>query len=151
MSIPWTSTSEDFDQLWYHYDTDSGQVVPDILETMFAQQREHMQAYGKINPEAMLAPAMYGDLDSPATQAALRETAGYVMEELMEAVSGHLKNKPWKQTHVAVSEKAFREELADAWHFLIQLHIVAGMSPQDVFTAYFSKAQINTERQREGY
>lgn len=147
MSIPWASTSTDFDMTWYH----TANEVPDILETMFAQQRLHMEEYAKINPTALLDPELHGALDDPATQATIRETAGYVMEELMEAVSGHLKNKPWKQTLVPVSERAFREELADAWHFLIQLHIVAGMTPHDVFDAYFKKAQINTERQRDGY
>src|SRR6266536_3435694 len=143
--IPWTSTNEEFDQRWYNDATDTGQVVPDILETMFAQQRLHMEKYAEINPTALVAPERHGKLEDPSTQAALRETAGYVMEELMEAVSGHLKNKPWKQTHVPVVERAFREELADVWHFLIQLHIVAGMTPQDVFDAYFKKAQVNTE------
>lgn len=145
-NIPWSSTPDDFDELW----EDHAEEVPDILETMFAQQLKHMQAYAHINEDAQLPPHLWGDLDSPRTQAAIREFAAYAVEELYEAIN-HLKNKPWKQTLRDTDADAFLEELSDAWHFWIEMHILAGVDPMTVFTEYFRKALINEQRQASGY
>ena len=146
--IPWTSTNDDFDEIWENQD-DPG-IVPDILETMFAKQREHMQAYAQINEDAQLPPELWGNLDNRRTQAAIREFASYTVEELYEAIN-HLKNKPWKQTDRPTDVAAFDEELADAWHFFIELHIIAGRDPLQVFQNYFRKALVNEHRQQTGY
>lgn len=146
MSIPWTAAPDDFDEHW----EDHASAVPDILATMFEQQARHMQAYANINEEAQLPPHLRGDLDSARTQAAIREFASYTVEELYEAIN-HLKNKPWKQTHRPTDKPAFMEELADMWHFLIELHILAGITPVDVFENYFRKSLVNQHRQETGY
>lgn len=117
---------------------------------MFSQQLQHMQAYAQINESAQLPPEHWGDLDHPRTQAAVREFASYTVEELYEAIN-HLKNKPWKQTHRETDRAAFEEELADAWHFWIEMHILAGINPFEVFKAYFRKTLINRHRQESGY
>lgn len=145
-NIPWAYSTNEFDELW----KDQAETVPDILTTMFAQQHEHMRAYASIAPGAQLPPYLWGDLDNPRTQAAIREFASYTVEELYEAIN-HLKNKPWKQTFKKTDVEAFKEELADMWHFLIEMHILAGMSPLDVFRAYFKKSLINEQRQQGGY
>lgn len=145
--IPWASTPDDFDELWEDQETNG---VPDILETMFAKQREHMQAYARINEDAQLPPHLWGDLDHPRTQAAIREFASYTVEELYEAIN-HLKNKPWKQTRRPTDLDAFREELADAWHFWIEMLILAGLDPTEIFMDYFRKALVNQHRQESGY
>lgn len=142
--IPWTPTNDEFDELWEGV---SGQI-PDILETMFAQQLKHMQAYSEIGHTT--SPEHWGNLDHRTTQASIREFAGYTVEELYEAIN-HLKNKPWKQADRATNVAAFKEELADMWHFLIELHIIAGISPIDIFKEYFRKAFINTNRIVSGY
>lgn len=145
--IPFTATDDNFDDVW----EDHVEFVPDLLETMFAQQQAHLRKYSEINPEKYVEPHLWGNLDNSQIQAALRENAGYAIEELMEAISGHLKNKPWKQTHVPVDREKFTEELADVWHFLIQFMILAGYSPLDTFKAYFSKSLINEQRRENGY
>lgn len=144
--IPWSSTPDEFDDHW-EGQTDA---IPDILATMFAQQAQHMQAYAQINEGAQLSPHLRGDLDSARTQAAIREFASYTVEELYEAI-GNLKNKPWKQTHQPTDKSAFMEEMADTWHFFIELHILAGITPLDVFEMYFQKSLINQQRQQTGY
>lgn len=150
--IPWAETTPEFDRLWESFGVSTG-GVPDLLSTMFLKQEQHMEAYGAIshtNP----VPAMsdYGKLDNPVIQSKVREYAGYTVEELIgEAISGHLKNKPWKQTFKPVDRDAFLEELADAWHFFIEMHIYAGVSPEDVFKAYFKKALENDNRRATGY
>ena len=142
--IPWKGTDDEFDELWEGHT----EGIPDILETMFAQQLAHMQAYSEIGHTT--APQFWGNLDSRVTQASIREFAGYTVEELYEAIN-HLKNKPWKQTDKPTDVPAFMEELADMWHFLIELHIIAGVTPIDVFKEYFRKAFINGNRIQTGY
>lgn len=150
--IPWAETTPEFDKLWNSYGV-SGSGVPDILSTMFVKQEQHMEAYGSISHTTSIAtPNSYGQLDNPIIQAKIREYAGYTIEELLgEAISGHLKNKPWKQAFKEVDREAFLEELADAWHFFIEMHIYAGVSPEDVFKAYFKKALENDQRRATGY
>ena len=145
--IPWTPSDDDFDDLWDDLELKG---VPDILGTMFTQQLKHMQAYAQINKDAQLPPEKWGMLDDRATQASLREFASYTVEELYEAIN-NLKNKPWKQADRATDRDAFFEELADAWHFFIEFHILAGISPTDVFKHYFRKSLINEQRQISGY
>ena len=145
--IPWTPSDDEFDGLW---DAKNPDNVPDILSTMFTQQLKHMQAYAQINEEAQLPPEKRGKLDDRQTQAALREFASYTVEELYEAIN-NLKNKPWKQTDRPTDQDKFFEELADAWHFFIEFHILAGINPTDVFKHYFRKSLINEQRQISGY
>lgn len=145
--IPWTATTEEFDGKWG--DNDDVQEAPDILATMFEQQREHMLAYERIEGKHKLTAHNYG-LDNREVQASIREFAGYTVEELYEAIN-HLKNKPWKQTPRHTDEDKFRKELGDMWHFLIEMHIIAGMTAEDVFDAYFGETVKNVERQNNGY
>jgi NTP pyrophosphatase (non-canonical NTP hydrolase) len=150
-SIPWCSTGDEFDDLWDEspWSREQPEAVPDILCTMFNQQRKHMGAYqeiGHTTPE----PHEWGDLNSRRIQAALREFAGYTVEELYEAIN-NLKNKPWKQTDRPTDVEAFKEELADAWHFFIEFHILAGIDPEEVFRSYFRKTFVNVNRQQNGY
>lgn len=151
--IPWTAASDDFDEMYDSaFVAGDGPVeyIPDMLCTMFVQQFEHMRKYSEMTPDAWVPPENWGQLKRKDTQAAMRENAGYVVEELYEAI-GLLKNKPWKQTPLPVPYEAFREELADVWHFFIQLHILAGLSPLDVFQDYFRKSIINQQRQQGDY
>ncbi|WNN95773.1 dUTPase [Gordonia phage Fribs8] len=150
--IPWTSTTDDFDELWQTADEgDAPDFVPDILVTMFAQQLEHMRAYSDIqHTTPKIEPHQWGDIQSPLVQAKVRESASYTVEELYEAV-GLLKNKPWKQSLRATDRAEFLEELADVWHFFIELHLLAGVDPEEVFRQYFMKSLKNVQRRAEGY
>lgn len=148
-TIPWTETKPSFDHLWENL----ASYVPDILATMFAKQEQHMEAYGAISHTTpTVTPQAYGQLENPIIQAKIREYAGYTIEELLgEAISGHLKNKPWKQSFKEVDREAFLDELADAWHFFIEMHLYAGVTPEEVFGAYFKKALENDQRRATGY
>lgn len=145
--IPWTESKVAY------YTGLENNFVPDILCTMFTQQRQLIKKYAHILEQRGFSPLpeeLYGELSHPEVQAHLRETASYLVEELYEAIN-HLHNKPWCQTLVLTDEGAFLEEIADAWHFFIEFHILAGFTAKDVFRAYFSKAFINVKRQNEGY
>lgn len=153
--IPWAATGDEFDDMWDEspWAQEQPEAVPDILCTMFAQQQNLMGMYSKDSshsPHIPAEPHEWGQLDSRRIQAALREFAGYTVEELYEAI-GNLKNKPWKATDVATDKDAFVEEVADVWHFFIEFHILAGLDPLDVFRAYFRKSFINVNRVQTGY
>ncbi len=150
MSIPWTETTADFDLIWQE-DEPEIVSVPDLLSTMFVKQEEHMEAYGAISHTTpTVTSKAHGQLNNPVIQAKIREYAGYTIEEMMEAIN-HLKNKPWKQSFRDVDPEEFMEEIADMWHFFIEMHIYAGITPEDVFKAYFKKSLVNENRRAEGY
>ncbi|QCW22057.1 dUTPase [Gordonia phage Yakult] len=148
--IPWTTTTDTFDEMWEdHVPALAG--VPDTLATMMAQQAKHMREYAELqHTTPAIAEHDWGKLDLPLVQAKLRESAGYMVEELYEAI-GHLKNKPWKQTFKEVDQDAFREEVSDATHFFLEFLILAGISPEELFVQYFRKTLINEHRRATGY
>lgn len=137
-----------------HLDQHRGKVgVADLLATMFAQQRSHMGAYNQILIEKGITPLSedeLGELTNERVHRAAREFASYAVEEMYEAIN-HLKGKPWKRSFSAPDREAFMEEIADMWHFLIEFHIILGISPTDVFNAYFKKTLVNQRRQQNGY
>jgi dimeric dUTPase (all-alpha-NTP-PPase superfamily) len=58
--------------------------------------------------------------------------------------------KPWKKSaNNDITE--IQKEIIDAWHFLINLSIHAGMSSDYLFNMYINKNNINHERQKNGY
>lgn len=147
-TIPWSHTDDDFDALWEGADTG---FIPDVLATMMKQQQQHMVVYAEEQHTTPVCdPRFYGELNNPLVQAKLRESAGYMIEELYEAIN-HLKNKPWKKSFRDTDEQKFKEEVADAWHFFLEFHIFAGLSPEEIFRQYFMKTLINIERQNGGY
>lgn len=150
--IPFTVGDTEFDDLFTKLIAGTSaeyRGVPDILTTMFEQQHRHIIDYDKIKGTHTKKAPAYG-LENREVQASIREFASYTVEELYEAIN-HLKNKPWKQTAREVDREAFVEELADAWHFFIELHIIAGVGPTEVFMAYFAKTIENNRRKASGY
>lgn len=127
--------------------------VTDLLVNMFLRQLGHKAEYDNIYRAKGLSPAppeMWGNLNHPQLQAEIRATAGFVIEELMEAI-GLLKNKPWKQTARQTDPDTFYKELADAWHFFLELMIITGMMPDVIARYYFTVSESNDERRASGY
>lgn len=132
---------------------DSPEPINDLLVNMYVKQLSHMQKYAQLYMSKGLTPVMpgeFGNINNPKVQAAIRETAGYFVEELYEAIN-LLKNKPWAQSTRSTNQSDFYEELADAWHFWLELLILCGMGPQEVQSHYFKKAATNDERRENGY
>lgn len=65
--------------------------------------------------------------------------------------------KPWTSDVPTVHEDAFFSELVDAWHFMMNLMLVAfdGWTPEQVASAlhyrYLQKRKKNIQRQKNGY
>jgi dimeric dUTPase (all-alpha-NTP-PPase superfamily) len=58
--------------------------------------------------------------------------------------------KPWKKQQ-SFNDAEFRKELIDAWHFMINLSLSAGMDAGDIYSSFMKKHAINRERQKDGY
>jgi hypothetical protein len=128
-------------------------AVTDLLVNMFLQQLAHKREYDQIYVAKGLNPTPqgeWGNLNNPILQSEMRMTVAFVIEELMEAIN-LLKNKPWKQTFRETDADAFYGELADAWHFWLELMILAGMTPDLIQKYYFGMAEKNIERRASGY
>jgi dimeric dUTPase (all-alpha-NTP-PPase superfamily) len=58
--------------------------------------------------------------------------------------------KPWKKQQKIDREK-YAEELADVLHFIINLCLAAGITPNELYTRYINKNKINQDRNKGGY
>lgn len=128
-------------------------AATDLLVNMFLRQLGHKLEYDKLYRAKGLDPCAqgeWGNLNNPRLQLEIRTTFAYLTEELMEAIN-LLKNKPWKQTPRETDPDAFYSELADAWHFWLELMILCGMTPDVVAKYYFKEAAKNDARRETGY
>lgn len=58
--------------------------------------------------------------------------------------------KPWKKT-TKNDIIEIQKELIDVWHFVINLSIHCGLTPDYLFNMYINKNNINKERQKNEY
>lgn len=49
------------------------------------------------------------------------------------------------------NDEAVKSELIDAWHFFMNLMLVAGLTPDELLTRYLKKHGVNVARQEAGY
>lgn len=72
-----------------------------------------------------------------------------LVDEIFEALR-ETPWKPWKKT-AELSRENYKEELVDAWHFLINLTLASGMDADELYTRFVGKNAENHKRQDEGY
>ena len=127
-------------------------VEDDRLSRIFKRQHELMVKYVEIErANGVEAPTHWPlNLDLRPSQQYIKDMTWRVVEELGEAMNC-LKNKPWKQTAMLTDTDHFYEELADALHFFVELLILVGMGPEEVYDLYFRKSEVNLFRQRSKY
>ena len=70
-------------------------------------------------------------------------------DELHEALQ-EVGWKPWA-TSRHLNRPEYVGELIDAFHFLINLFLAVGATPEEVYEAYVSKIKRNHKRQDDGY
>ncbi len=124
----------------------------DKLDFIFSRQKELMDKYHDIEKKNGLLQTedVPVNIDSHLGQARLKDFAWRVTEEIGEAMNC-LKNKPWKQTQMETDVLHYKEELADAFHFFVELCILSGINSEDLFNLYFRKSEVNKFRQRSKY
>jgi len=70
-------------------------------------------------------------------------------DELHEALT-EVGWKPWATSH-HLNREAYKGELVDAFHFFINLCLVANISAKELLDGYFAKRARNAQRQVDGY
>jgi len=124
-----------------------------MLSIIFERQKELMEKYANIelrNHAIVPSAEKHGDLDDRQIQIRIKDMMWRCVEELGEAANT-LKNKPWKDDAKFTDKEHFYEEIADAFHFFVEMCIVSGIGPSDLFNLYFLKSEVNKFRQRSGY
>lgn len=108
-------------------------VRSDRLADMFEYQRKLQLLLG--NDATTMAPEQLMDY--------IRTMGWACSDELHEAVN-ECGWKPWATSN-HINYEAFRDELTDAWLFLLNLMIAANMTPGDLFDRWIKK-RLNAER-----
>jgi len=98
------------------------EVRGDELEAVFKRQKELMEKYHTIEATSGLLQTydVPVDLDDAKGQARIKDFAWRCTEELMEGMDAHQ-----HKVH-------FEEEIADAFHFLVELVILSGFTARDM-------------------
>jgi len=108
----------------------------DMLREMFLKQLDLQKKLGVSN-------------EIVGNQEYINIQALALIDEIMEALR-ETPWKPWKKNQ-EFNQAKFKEELIDAWHFLINLSLSAGMTSLEVFERYLAKNKTNYNRVEENY
>ncbi len=124
----------------------------DLLKAIFARQQQLIEKYHDIEAKntGLDIPANPVDLNDRASQLRIKDFMWRITEELGEAANC-LKLKPWKSTPMVTDEVHFLEEMIDAFHFMIELLIMVGFTPESLTQMYLNKAAVNSFRQTSNY
>ncbi len=127
-------------------------IAKDMLMAIFNRQTDLMIKYHNIerNNGLLQTDDVPVDLNCKMGQARLKDFAWRITEEIGEAMNC-LKNKPWKQTHMETDVIHYYEEIADAFHFFIELCILSGLDSYKLFKMYMDKSEVNKFRQKSNY
>lgn len=121
--------------------------MADKLDKSFALQREFMDML--VEHDKM--PEYPVDLTSKPGQRLIKECVWNMVEELAEA-SYTLKNRQHKLSDDRELDFAhYKEELGDAFAYLIEICHLSGISAEDLYEEYSRKNQIVRRRLQEGY
>ncbi len=120
---------------------------PDKLEEIFVRQHQLMSKLIMADklPEAPV------DVTSKPGQRLIKELIWAMVEEMAEA-SFILKNRSHRFTdHTDVDFAHFKEELADALAYFVEICVYADIGPEELFREYCAKNAIVQKRVRDGY
>lgn len=113
----------------------------DLTEMYDKQRLDQIDRYG-IDP---------ADLDMQQWADYLRTMVLAIDDEMHEM----LREVPWKpwsnRTDKQFDSGAVKAELADAWHFFMNIMIALRVTPADLVSSFYRKHEINQERKGSGY
>jgi len=101
----------------------------DRLEAIFARQKELMEKYHEIEIRNGVGYGLLTgpfDINDMRSQELVKNFAWRVVEELTEATECLAKNSLVEEDDI----EHFREEVADAFHFLVEMAILLDITPQ---------------------
>jgi predicted house-cleaning noncanonical NTP pyrophosphatase (MazG superfamily) len=97
-------------------------------------------------------PSFPVDIEAKAGQRIIKEMAYECVQELIEAIQLLKNSKSHRLTDVPEINRAhYLEEIADVFHYLIEVAILSGLSREEVLNAYLTKGEKNATRINEGY
>jgi len=115
-------------------------VPNDSLEAIFFLQSELREFFLKYTP--------LGDMNQ-------HERTGYYCLSLITEACELLENvrgwKPHQSNPPPVDKENIKEEIADMFHFLVNICEEWGLNAEDVYEEYFKKNNENRRRQHNGY
>lgn len=113
----------------------------DMLVEIFFNQRQFQQRLG-YNFDTMTEKQQI---------AYIKEMYIALVAELHEAID-ETTWKSWAEDSPGINDhEAYGYELVDALHFLLNLFMVAGWGPEQIYDAYLAKMKVNNQRQDGGY
>lgn len=95
----------------------------------------------------------FTDFTEPELVAEMRIQWVAIIKELGEALD-EVGWKPWAQYPdggATIHRAPFHAEMVDAWHFFMNMMLIAGMTPDDLYQGYLRKNQVNHDRITNGY
>lgn len=113
---------------------------PNPLQQMLEQQLAFQLSLHGVHPKDMV-PAERADYVRTCTLA-----LGAELHEALDEIGW----KPWA-TSQHFNRDAYVSELVDAWHFLMNLLLVADVSGDEFMLKYRAKLEKNRKRQVDGY
>jgi hypothetical protein len=114
---------------------------PDKLEESFRLQTElQARTYG----------ADPGDIEEPSERIQFAKDMILALTDELHEALGEIGWKPWATSRY-FNEEEFKGEMVDAFHFFMNLCLVAGMDADELFERYQEKRTRNQKRQAEGY
>ena len=117
------------------------------LKSLFALQRKLMARY--VNMRYL--PSMEVDLSTKEGVAVIRDVSLRLEEELHEFLR-ELKNRPYRKKVVNNFDmENLKKEYADIFHFVLELGILCGFHPDDVFSKFVEVNRQNHIRLDDGY
>lgn len=122
------------------------------LGDLFNRQHEYMElacdSYGVYAPITSTAPVVAEAKFQAKTQEA-KEVILALEDELHE-VLGELNWKPWKKNKKPVDQSKLLAEIADCWHFLLELTMLFNFEA-DLLPAMERSFKKNHDRLKAGY
>ena len=92
-----------------------------------------------------------GDMVGAARMNYVRTMMLATTDELHEALR-ETSWKPWSYRSVRdIKRQDYLEEMVDAWHFFMNLLLVADITADEFFNEYLRKNGINHDRESDGY
>jgi dimeric dUTPase (all-alpha-NTP-PPase superfamily) len=107
-----------------------GVFLTDVFELQSKLMSEYISIEGKNGIGlGLLAASGTNSLDSARRQYVIKDFAWRITEEIMEAVEAWRK---WQFSRSDTDLEHSQEEIADSFHFLVELLIIAGISDRDL-------------------
>jgi dimeric dUTPase (all-alpha-NTP-PPase superfamily) len=91
----------------------------------------------------------FTDLSDEERSQFIKDMVLAATDELHEALA-EVGWKPWASSR-HINREAFVGELVDVLHFIVNLWLAVGATPEEVEQRYQEKAEKNAKRQKEGY